>query len=604
MRLLRLTLYFFLFLHPFLNFGQVEVNGFTVFCRQNEAKSLAISRDTLFIGTGNGVYTRDLSGKLLGQYPLIDEKTFTVELLDVDRDNKVWIQSYKGVTKKLVSGKWIDVEERFRGFDYFDFDGRGNMYFLKTGKQLILSSFENDVLKSDTIITSENYFSDGILGIRKHKDGTVWVVGNGWIFYKNKGKWERVHDISITSFYEHPSTGDFWFGGKRKLYKWDGNKWDKTEGFLPEHTITGIFSDNEGDIWLTTQSETIRWNLLKEDITMHKPGGFTHSIVKDNSGKIWLGGGYTDLYSLHGRNLRKYKDAELLEGEYGHDPIYFKDSKNRIWLSNDILKDANLFENSKWRKIKLTSQLKIVGGLIGIEESIGGKVFMFSPHSGVNYLKGNNFFIDPYFDNRKSPNFDELVLDNYLPKTFSSASGKVYVITQKGFSYWDDKIWNEIPYKHNKYLPDDFTVDSKEAILFLNDYKLFKAPVVNNKIDTTFLLHDKFVTRVIEDKERKLWIHTMSNGVFYFENNEWIKFNIEEKGKFYRIEDMVEDTLGRMWFVLNNAQILVMLHGESFYFYPVDLGEYSSKSLKKWGKDGVAFMTRQGCLVTKEVPKD
>lgn len=294
-----------------------------------------------------------------------------------------------------------------------------------------------------------------------------------------------------------------------------------TKEGLPSNEVYCLHQDSKGYIWMGTDRGLVRYDGY-EFKTYTTLDGLTDNIIlglnEDNQGNLWYTGlnnvqlGYIDPQM----NFHRYTYyEELFESlsKIQHPNIYF----NELYIEDSIL----YLVNSKMGYVKLNPSgiEKIAIKDINMDSKIdthlfsnGKTKFIYSDPCYSNIQAIHNRILSQdsvIFEYRKSlcvdveptwvqSEFNEFIYDGYDVITKDSLGTRHVQVDFKCMAY-------TIP--GGKYI---FSVKNKGA----SKVYISNSPYVFD--DKSSLLEDVVVSDVLKDKNGRIWVSTVKNGVFYF----------------------------------------------------------------------------------------
>ena len=341
--------------------GQLSDNRFQAICEDYSG--------FIWIGTENGLNRYD--GYNFYQFFHDDNDSLSlmsnyIRSLYVDREGTLWIGTNRG------------------------------LQFLKPGE------------KSFHTIPFPGSRSPYIQRISQFRDGRIWIAaqGNGvfWIDPENPYEVNSVVSINtypdIQGFFRtllEDDEGTVWLGTPMGVLLYDP-KTDKVSEFRRDvinSDITGINSDPNGNIYITTPNHLYMWNSIRRTLTRITPDSgiweITHSFMDNEGLKI----------SLRGKGLlaltdeRKLESVELKPTDRSLEKLdvsaYYKDRADNAWIGcfqADLIlvtKDRNEFDYWSFSDY----QEDIAGTITAMVTDTEGRLWIGYNNNGITCLSAD-----------------------------------------------------------------------------------------------------------------------------------------------------------------------------------------------------------------------
>lgn len=214
----------------------------------------------------------------------------------------IWI-NYRTANSPLLDNVVSSVAET----------SEGNILFGTAGGVSILTTtakWESFLDPVTTLVVSS---------LKVASDGSVWVGTSYQGYYVDRGSgFEKVYNEKFRSVnvFEEDNEGNIWIGTETGLIKWNGTSYSyltQANG-LPDNRITSLHNDSKKRLWIGTRGgKTVSW-LDKEG--MHKLSLLTgrdscivNDIFEDRRGHIWFATKNDGLVQYDGIIPRSYKTS-------------------------------------------------------------------------------------------------------------------------------------------------------------------------------------------------------------------------------------------------------------------------------------------------------
>ena len=559
--------------------GQVSDNRFHAICEDMSG--------FIWIGTENGLNRYD--GYNFNQFYHDDNDSLSllsnyVRSLYPDKDGTLWIGTNRGI-------QYLKPSEK--SFHTVPFPGSRNPYIQKIFQ-----------------------FSDGKIWIAAQRHGVYWVDPNDPV------RVNSVMSINTNSSAQNVRTlmedqdGIIWVGTSSGVLLYDP-KTDKISEFHKDvinRNVTGINSDRDGNVYVTTNNHLFMWSYSRHVLTRLTPEEgvweITHSFMDKDGLKISLRG--MGLLALN--EERKLERMQLKPSDRSLEKLdvsaYYKDKAGNTWigcfLSDFILltKDRNEFDYWKFADYQddiagtVTAMVSDNEGRLWIGYNNNGLTCMSSDGRVLREDKGAPYISCLFKDNQDRiwagfPNGGLAMLNpetgslkTVITNDNSNVSsitedhqGRIYYSEQgNGFSRIDPSVLKPESYRdfaksgrNGQWLSNDWihimVTDSWNRLWIGHD----------NGVDCFDIDHDTFVgndkltiamgrsgcTCILEESEGTMWFGTTKGIVVYNTVNGEISFLNTSTGLSNDdVRGMVRDEDGFIW--ISTPSGLNRINPESF----------------------------------------
>ncbi|WP_340200088.1 two-component regulator propeller domain-containing protein [Ascidiimonas sp. W6] len=443
---------------------------------------------------------------------------------------------------------------------------------LATIFNLQAQSFYTDYRK----LSTENGLSHNyVTSLIQSRDGIIWVGtinglnkfdGYNFTVYKSNPKDSTsISNNSITALGQE-SNGLIWIstdGGG--ISRFDPNT-DKFKQYVQKpndsskithnHYYT-LFVDSKDRVWAGNWDGLDLYNPeldIFERILSSEEFDYAYgiySIVEDKKNRLWLG---TDSNGLQRYNPETKKVEAVFKYDYKNSSsisadfvnYIFIDSKENIWIlhgndtaskidrvnPNNGLVDTFDFSSQGYKDL-----------CTGLFEDKNNNIWVLFETSGIKQLNTSTGLLESL--DKKLP-----IIQERITEVFKDRDGSLWLGTEEGITYFSSKLksfefWPNMPvYPSDTKKPVDGILESKNGdIWFVNEsYGIRKLNPKTNKIETFPKLHEF----------------------------------LEKKGSKIEVSDVMEDSLGNIWFTYSYGFIKINPLNSEFknYNYLKSVNEY------------------------------
>lgn len=238
------------------------------------------SKGNMWFGTKNGLTKHN---PLLVQFTAhtIENKKLDITAIEEDKDGNLWIGTFFGEIYKYNNKK-----QSFKLVDNNVFSSKINSIRLRNNQLVIVSDFEgilisdNEFKQKKIVEFGANYDDFSILGLIENREYDIVVSTNKGIFYYDdniklfvpiSGLFGAIADKNIVDITYLSKNKILAASDNSGLYQVTRNEKDSIiilnyssdifqKGSLLSNKLTGIFKDNQGVIWLTSDQGLSSFN--------------------------------------------------------------------------------------------------------------------------------------------------------------------------------------------------------------------------------------------------------------------------------------------------------------------------------------------------------
>ncbi len=604
----------------------------------------------LWIGTSNGLnkydsktetfenfFFDDKTVQNLTQKSLSDSKLFNV--LNFNNSSVMEICYNKKLKSDVI---WLGVINGLVEFNIYSkkFKIYKPSFF---GNDPYLITYITDNGKGDLII-SYNYDSKGyVLKFNKKTKEFSFINEINSIFKHDKT--ENVNKMFIDS------REFLWIATNLRILCYNlSTKLFMREyfDFIPENSlISGIFEDNESNMWFTT----VGLGLWKADIKkkilykrLNDPtsnGSISYNALLcgyfDNNNNIWIGS--------NGLGIDKFNNFSnrfnLVKGGSKNCTIksirvFFEDNNGNIWISgynglllykSHINKLYNLTKNNsefffrpkKFTNKKLLNELKLKSDNLGLNykypEFLVGTVYTFTNDNYKNDViwmgfEGNGLYKvyvnDMIYEKIPMDQGEKSIIGGYVFSLLSDSKGNIWCGTERGLNKFTPSKNEYVFYcnnqNNNSISPGNVKViySDKKGVIWagtdiggLNRYDSKSGTFIRYTFNKgQNCISSNSVLSIYEDRKQRFWIGT-NNGLNFMdrESGKFISYTVEDGLPNNTIYGILEDEKGCLWLSTNRGLSRFNPEMKNFYNFSYKDGLQSDEF-----NTGAYLKTRSGEL--------
>lgn len=274
------------------------------------------------------------------------------------------------------------------------------------------------------------------------QNNPVFGSESGWLAYYTQGQWHSIDPTESgigskeISHILIDSTGDWWIGTERGLYRKSGNTWTHfptTEWELPENNIQSLLVGDDGSIWLSMFEGLARIN--GDEISHYSSNnspllGDNPKVLGKHDGKIWIGSDL-GLYVIDGDSWISHPLAEIGDFTFIRATDIAFTADGSCWISTSgqgLLK----YDGTSWT-VYTPQQIPLGNAnLSSVEIDLLGRVWL-SSSTGVAFLDGETWTL---LNAQNSPLPDSRVTGIAL-----APNGYLWFSTMNGLAAYTGSWW-------------------------------------------------------------------------------------------------------------------------------------------------------------------
>ncbi len=355
---------------------------------------------------------------------------------------------------------------------------------------------------------------------------------------------------------------------------------------LPDNTVTSIFRDSMGHIWIGTRNGLTLFNPENNRMTNFRnnrsvstslSSNFVQKIIETDDHKLWIGteGGGVNILDLKDLSFASepgnviFERIPASETSEGLSSLsvqsVFQDSYGNIWLGgygsgiNFIPSRESIFNKIIYLPyVGYTNSLNDKAAL-GLCVDKNDNVWVANGIGGISIYKHGN-------KTEHLARFSNDDHDQILTAVFNDSHNKIWVATNKGHIYQYNSDSKKItPFNYfaeiENYPIYMFFEDSKQNIWIATDIGLFKYNP-QTKTGTVYStsnseLPDNIIRAVAEDDNGNIWVGTLIGALCVFDQDFRLIRNYGQSYDFYAVNQIYKDSYDRMWIGSQNDLFLI-----------------------------------------------
>jgi len=501
--------------------GLLRFDGahFTVFDRQNTPNlhensvfCLMVARDgTLWIGTEGGGVVSYSGGNFRTWLAANGESADFVRVIAQDPDGAIWAGTDRGLLR-LAGERFVQVDGTSSippiSVHSICRDHAGHLWV--GGWRLMRIDGETGTLYSLGEEASQNQ----VKSILQTSDGSLWV---GTVTSLNRmlpgqDRFQPVPGITSTvRVLRQTPDGVLWIGTiGQGVFTFDRGKLIQSTApaELPSNTVLNFFEDDEGDLWIGTQTGMVRLTRSQVSIVPLPKANDSdfETIYGDSDGSFWIGS--THLFHMKEGALTE----QQLPGMRGiHVRNIFRDSAGTLWAGTD---GNGIYRIGAGRTTRFT---ELSNNFIRAIAQDHDRSMWVGTDGGLTHLVGEGEH-PRIFNYLQKDGLAHLSIRSLL----ADKRGDLWVGTERGLSHMRGGV-------------------------FVRD------------VATTALAQMK-IWAIHEDQDGGLWFGTRNDGLFRLRDGRITHFSAEDGLAGNAIYDILEDAAGHMWMSGPNGVSLLNRH--------------------------------------------
>lgn len=350
----------------------------------------------------------------------------------------------------------------------------GLSYHNKTFNQFAFFSTYND---------NTNEGDKNVLSLIQDDRGNIWTGGGITLKrFSETGEFEKKYILQNTEHSDYSSTnqalyedskGNIWIGGYSNIitkydYKSDKFSYIKLlpagNGKLPFGNVYSFFEDNDGTLWICTETGTVNYNpetgtfapLFQSEQIIY-PEDKSHVAFRDSKGELWIGTeGGLKRYSKNGKTKAIYNTQD---GQNGLTNDYItsliEENNMNFWVGTRgglhyLDRESGTFKLIK-RDEKLYSDI-----ILSMAKDNNGNIWLLTPSEIIKYNhQSNNFITYDESDGLQNGSFQKAFL--------MSRKGKLLLGGAEGI---------------NIFSPEELSSNNIEHPVVITDFQIFNRSII------------------------------------------------------------------------------------------------------------------------------
>ncbi len=349
--------------------------------------------------------------------------------------------------------------------------------------------------------------------------------------------------------------GGIWIGTAKGLAHLNGGALTSytTQNGLPAERVESIFRDREGAIWVATSrglARVVEERMEQGQIGRGKIEAFAApeelstelvlSIFEDQEGSLWLGTESGGLEMLHDQKFSSYTTADGLSDDLVRS--VFQDRNGAVWVGTGG-GGVNRFEDGKF--IHLTTANGLSSNIVlALGGDASSDLWVGTP-DGLNKIQNGRVFVYTSADG---------LADDFVRSLYAASDGSLWIGTRRGLSHLQNGRFTS--YSSMDGLGNDLV----GAVVEQRDEGGSQALWIATLGGLTRYAHGKFstltthdgltsnvITALYPDHDGNLWIGTNQGGLNRLRKGKITAYPPEKSGLPESIYAILEDAHGDLW---------------------------------------------------------
>ena len=313
---------------------------------------------------------------------------------------------------------------------------------------------------------------------------------------------------------------------------------------LPSNLIYDIEQDQQGYLWLATQSGAVKfngYNFHTYTIEDGLPDNNVVDIFIDKDNRIWLATESSGLAVISGDSIRQINTGNGLGSDYTI--MVFEDNDGNIWCTSyegiSMIKEDTILNFNQYHSEE-------IGKIFSFYTSFDGKVW---------FSTMNSLF---YFDNELHKVENELFhgltihcITEDKPNSYWFASEKKGIIH---ISKQDTTVFNT-KNSLKSYTSLSVIPIGPDTVIASTSYNASICRIVNNRVEKIYdcPVLDDAINQMLYDSRGRIWVKTFKNGIILLEPEKTVHYTEENNLVYYKIVKVFEDSNSNIWIATTNG---------------------------------------------------
>lgn len=315
-------------------------------------------------------------------------------------------------------------------------------------------------------------------------------------------------------------------------------KHDSFEERLASSSVTCIFQDSLGFLWIGTQHGLSRFDGINMENFYTRDGlvsDYIMDIWEDQRGNLWLGsrGG---LNSINLRDLRIYTTENGFVGNLVYSIA--GDREGNLWIGTD----AGMYKLDKKNFTAFTKKNGLIDDFITYIIFDGKGNLWYASPGGIGCFTGRQFI---------NYTTDNGLIDNRVTTLMTDHKGNIWIGTENGISCYHHQEGSIISYSTKDGLAGGFVrsmIEDKNHDIWIgttSGLSFFSQGTFTNFSTKNGLPSDD-ITALFEGKEGNIWLGTNS-GISRLHSLQFLNFYVKDGLPHNKIWAILEDNKGKYW---------------------------------------------------------
>jgi ligand-binding sensor domain-containing protein/signal transduction histidine kinase len=484
-----------------------------------------------------------------------------VTMLVEDAEHALWVGSQSGLLTRHADGIFVPITAKdglqvtrvFCGLRAGDgsiwVGGAGGLAHIASG-HVVRSYDQHDGLES-SLVTD----------LAIDHDGSLWIVARNRLHRLRNDRIERFSQADgiagqdVVRVFTRRSGQLMVLGSAPMIFNWDGKRFDAwwPPGVPTAERIRAIHEDREGTLWFASDTHglfRIRTRPGAGDITDHAFDKLRFEVLyEDSAGSLWLGTLGRGLLRLHDGSFDSLTESDGLAGDAALSVL--AESSGDVWIGTTS--GLTRLSGASVRRYSTADGLPNNHAAALADDRLGGLWIGLRGNVVAHLRQGK---IDGTMA-LKPP-----LVSNSVSAVLVDARGQLWVGTNGGGLAWNSsdglRYFNHGDNREANYI-NAIAEDSHGTLWIGTNVGLWS--IRGGELDTSPLgdaaVSNCPVTSLHEDERNRLWIGTMSCGLWRVERGMVTRYGREQGLPDDTINSIVAGENGDLWLGSNNGIVTI-----------------------------------------------